>query len=304
MLDPPEGYTWADIAYVVGGYGWKARFIDQQGYLITGAADATTQFNLANRTLRTDEGWVAYHAGESEKAYDCGGCHTTGYVPEGNQDGLPGLIGTWAEDGVGCEACHGAGSNHVNDPYLEKMMVNRDAEQCSDCHGGDEVLEVANTDGLISHHDSYPTLFMGKKSTMRCVDCHNPHAPVKYDRAPGIKVTCESCHFEQEQFKKITDRRHAQCVDCHMPAVIQNAVAVPEHFTGDLRTHLMVINSQVLTQTTDDGNFTAPYLALDFACKSCHYEGGRGDLVADEDLVAAATGYHDRELSGTLNKER
>lgn len=302
--DPPDGYTWDDIAYVIGGYGWKARFIDQQGYLITGAAEATTQFNLANRTLRTDEGWVAYHAGEEGKAYDCGGCHTTGYVPEGNQADLPGLIGTWAEDSIGCEACHGAGSNHVNDPYLSKLTVNRDADQCSACHGGDKVMEVASVDGLISHHDSYETLFMGKKATMDCVDCHNPHAPVKYERSPGIVVECTSCHFEQEQFKKITDRRHAQCVECHMPAVTQTAAADPEHFSGDLRSHLMTINPQALTQTDEDGAFTAPYLGLDFACKSCHYEGGRGDFIEDDALVAAATGYHERELSGSLNKER
>jgi hypothetical protein len=300
--DPPEGFTWEDIAYVVGGYGWKAQFIDQQGNLITGAGEAATQFNLANRTLRSDEEWVAFHAGE-ELSYDCASCHTTGYVPEGNQDQLPGLVGTWAEDGVGCEACHGAGSNHVNDPYVATLTVNRDQDQCSSCHGGDEIMEIEAVDGLIAHHDSYPTLFMGKKATMRCVDCHDPHATVKYERSPGIKVSCESCHFEQEQYKKITDRRHAQCVECHMPAVIETAASVPEHYTGDTRTHLMVINSQALTQTVN-GAFSAPYLGLDFACKSCHYDGGRGDLIADEELVAAATGYHDRELSGSLNRER
>ena len=30
--DPPEGYTWDDISYVIGGYGWKARFIDHDGF--------------------------------------------------------------------------------------------------------------------------------------------------------------------------------------------------------------------------------------------------------------------------------
>ena len=35
ISDPPEGYTWDDISYVIGGYNWKARFIDQNGYIIT-----------------------------------------------------------------------------------------------------------------------------------------------------------------------------------------------------------------------------------------------------------------------------
>ena len=44
----PEGYTWNDVAYIIGGYNWKARFIDQNGYIITGDADAATQCDLPN----------------------------------------------------------------------------------------------------------------------------------------------------------------------------------------------------------------------------------------------------------------
>ncbi|MEN8098525.1 MAG: hypothetical protein ABFQ89_05575, partial [Chloroflexota bacterium] len=42
---PPDGYTWDDITYVIGGYNWKARFIDTNGYIITGDENATTQYN-------------------------------------------------------------------------------------------------------------------------------------------------------------------------------------------------------------------------------------------------------------------
>nr|NIN34368.1 hypothetical protein [Gammaproteobacteria bacterium] len=68
--EPPEGYTWDDILYVIGGYNWKARFIDKEGFIITGDANATTQYNFANEVVGKDAGWVAYHAGE-EKPYDC-----------------------------------------------------------------------------------------------------------------------------------------------------------------------------------------------------------------------------------------
>jgi hypothetical protein len=40
--------------------------------------------------------WTNYHAGEKNKKYDCGRCHTTGYSDEGHQDGLEGIVGTWA----------------------------------------------------------------------------------------------------------------------------------------------------------------------------------------------------------------
>ena len=34
--NPPEGVAWADVLYVIGGYGWKALFVDQNGNVITG----------------------------------------------------------------------------------------------------------------------------------------------------------------------------------------------------------------------------------------------------------------------------
>jgi hypothetical protein len=115
VLEPPEGYTWDDILYVIGGYNWKARFIDQEGFIITGDEDSTTQYNFANDVVGNDPEWVPYHPGE-ERPFNCGTCHTTGYNPEGNQEGLPGLIGTWAEDGIKCEECHGPGSLHSENP--------------------------------------------------------------------------------------------------------------------------------------------------------------------------------------------
>ena len=33
VTEPPEGLTWDDISYVIGGYNWKALFVNQDGYL-------------------------------------------------------------------------------------------------------------------------------------------------------------------------------------------------------------------------------------------------------------------------------
>ncbi|MEZ4733201.1 MAG: multiheme c-type cytochrome [Caldilineaceae bacterium] len=303
ISDPPAGYTWDEILYVIGGYGWKARFVDQQGYLITGDAEAKTQYNLRNKSLDLGDDWVAYHPGE-EVNFDCGSCHTVGYIPQGNQGGLPGLVGTWAEEGIGCEACHGAGSSHVNDPYLVDMQVNRDSELCGDCHRRNEVVTVDAENGFIQHHEQYEELFSSKKRVMRCVDCHNPHETVKYAKGLAIKTDCENCHFENEQFQKITDRRHAQCVDCHMPLVTVSAVGDPARFTGDVRTHLMAINPYETEQFNKAGDAAVPYISLNFACRSCHYEDGRAPNLSDEELQQAAIGYHNRELAGSANKQR
>jgi len=52
VTTPPEGYTWDDITYVIGGYNWKARFIGTEGYIITGDEDATSQYNFVQVQLR------------------------------------------------------------------------------------------------------------------------------------------------------------------------------------------------------------------------------------------------------------
>ena len=31
----PLGTTWDDVSYVIGGYKWKSRYIDTEGYIIT-----------------------------------------------------------------------------------------------------------------------------------------------------------------------------------------------------------------------------------------------------------------------------
>ncbi|MFQ5886858.1 MAG: multiheme c-type cytochrome, partial [Anaerolineae bacterium] len=142
--EPPEGYTWDDITYVIGGFGWKARFIGKDGFIITGDADATTQYNFANEEVGKEAGWVAYHAGE-EKPYNCGPCHTTGYSawpPDAHQDDLPGIVGTWAEPGIQCERCHGPGGNHIGSPHGVAMKIDRTSQLCGDCHIRGSVSDI------------------------------------------------------------------------------------------------------------------------------------------------------------------
>lgn len=300
--NPPEGYTWDDILYVIGGYGWKARFINKDGFIITGDEDATTQYNLYNEDLKMGENWVAYHAGE-ERPYNCGSCHTTAYSPEGNQDGLPGLIGTWVEDGIGCEECHGPGSQHIQAPIRVSMEVETDSRLCGKCHRrGEDITDIDASGGFIRHHEQYEELFASKKRVMNCVDCHNPHESTVYAPEIAIKADCERCHFDKAKYQKITDRRHAQCIDCHMPRVSKSALADPDIFSGDLRTHLMAINPDATSQFDEEGKMTQPYLALDFACNSCHSEAGRADVIPEQDLVEFATGYHNRDQAGSLNR--
>ena len=35
----PLGTTWDDVSYVIGGYKWKSRYMDSEGYIITVTED-------------------------------------------------------------------------------------------------------------------------------------------------------------------------------------------------------------------------------------------------------------------------
>jgi len=303
LSTPPEGYTWEDISYVIGGYGWKARFIDLDGYIITGDENATTQYNLYNAQLEMGDNWVGYHAGEENKPYDCGTCHTTGYSswPEdSHQDDLPGLIGTWTEDGVFCEECHGPGSLHAESPRGISMELDRSSELCGTCHSRGSVEEINASGGFIKHHEQYEELYQSKHLVLECVDCHDPHAGVVQLRKTDqqtTRTTCENCHFMEEKFQAVTDHTKpatdVECIDCHMPRISKNALGNAAVFSGDLRTHVMAIDPYQLGQFSEDGSVAFSQISLDFACKSCHIPETEGAL-ADSVLSDAAVGYHDR----------
>ncbi len=299
--EPPEGYTWDDIAYVIGGYNWKARFVDKNGYIITGDADATTQYNFANEVVGTEPQWVPYNAGEENVPYDCGPCHTTGYSvwpPGSHQDDLPGIVGSWAEPGIQCERCHGPGSLHAGDPHGVRMEVDRDSQQCGECHLRGEPEGVNAADGFIRHHEQYEELFQSKHIVLDCVVCHDPHIGVVQLRQAGEPTTrtrCVNCHFEKAKYQdSLVHPAVAQCIDCHMPRVGKNAVGDAEKFTGDIRTHLMAIDPDQIDQFTEDGSETQSQLGLNFACRHCHVEGGSATPKTDEELMEKANGYHER----------
>jgi predicted CXXCH cytochrome family protein len=298
VANPPEGYTWDDISYVIGGYRWKALFLDNDGNFITGDA---AQYNLENDALKVDAAFVPFHSGEVLPYGDCATCHTTGYSPLGNQDGMPGMVGTFAEAGVQCEACHGPGSLHANNPQAFRPVVDRDAQACEACHA-EGSLSPAAADGFIQHTDfTYEDIFQGKHAVLDCVQCHNPHAgvtPATQTRQATTLTECQGCHFQQAQVQNIPG--HAPfafaCTTCHMPELIQVAVGDPAQHTADMQTHRVTIDPQQIGQFTEDGLTALPQIGLDFACRQCHNEQGIGPVVDDATLIQFATGVHTPQI--------
>jgi hypothetical protein len=334
--NPPDGYTWNDVTYVIGGYNWKAQFLDKNGYIITdkpgglGDANYLNQYNLENKQLNKDAAFVGYHSGEAKKVFDCGGCHTTGYNATGNQDKLEGITGTWVAPGVQCEACHGPGNLHATNPRGVRLLVNRDPSLCTNCHiagpakesepasasssgattatptitSTSSITSTAST-GFIMQTDLNGGMFLSKHNILQCVTCHNPHTGVVELRQAKETTTttpCENCHFQEAQYQK--NPMHVQigmtCTECHMPHTIVNAWGDPKIFTGDVRSHVMAIDPVQVAQFNPDGSLAIPQIALDFACRHCH-NGIAGTLKTDDELIKMATDYHARILAKPTN---
>lgn len=64
-------------------------------------------------------------------------------------------------------------------------------------------------------------------------------------------------------------------------------------FSGDLRTHRVAIDPEQIKQVSEDGTTILPQIGLDSACRHCHNPEGLGKVLTDEELMAAAAGYHD-----------
>lgn len=305
VVEPPEGYDWDDITYVIGGYHWKARFINTDGYIITGDENASTQYNFENETVGKDAAWVAYHPGE-QKPYDCGSCHTTGYRPQGNQDDLEGIVGTWTEPGIQCEECHGPGGNHVSNPNNVAMEIDRSSQLCGECHIRESISSIDASGGFTRHHEQAEELYASKHMALTCVACHDPHASAvnadeEINPNQGIWNDCEDCHFQQAANQKPSPMTNIlTCTDCHMPPMAKSAWGNTDTFTGDVSSHLFAINvDPEAPQFSEDEGETNPYITISFACSSCHIESATrakaGLARSFEELAEFAIGYHNSE---------
>ena len=121
----------------------------------------------------------------------------------------------------GCEACHGPGSVHVQNP-AEPLSIIRFSRRstlpiseqngvCLTCHrGGQRIFWASST------HESHD---------IACADCHNPMANFSLrglQARTSINETCFQCHktqraeFSRRSHMPLLEGRIA-CVDCHNP---------------------------------------------------------------------------------------
>lgn len=274
----PEGYDWEDISYVIGGHTYKIRYMDTDGYIITEAPPGTPGNNQYNKA--TGE-WVDYHAGEADLIYNCGSCHTTGFVAgdgmaggDDGQDGLEGIDGTWEFPGIECEECHGPGDAHVAAPSSSNITLDDTALACGACHiRGDFENDIPASGGFVKHHEQYNELLASPHANLSCNDCHDPHKKSEF----SIHTSCVDCHTGYADSKaafKGLGKKHddygVSCVDCHMPYTGKSAVAFHQ-YKGDIRSHLFDISTDTDVEPfNEEGTSATGILTGEWVCYGCH----------------------------------
>ena len=167
----------------------------------------------------------------------CFRCHSTGPLRLGE-----GAKVAPAENGIGCEACHGPGARHIatgGDPQaignpgrLNAVELN---QFCGTCHRRPPDPDDATADRIavafkfdwsnpwnVRHQPAYlsrSSCFRASRGALSCITCHDPHSAAslplaEYDRR------CIACHSGVKHNAAAT----GPCASCHMPAI----AATPE----------------------------------------------------------------------------
>jgi hypothetical protein len=331
--NPPGGQPWSAISFVIGGYLHGAFFVDRDGFVMTdGTSGFQTQWLLTFPPNGTVAFFAPYKPAQAQPLpyqFECFRCHVVNPQPRDaqrpqSQEGRPGILGTWSESGVQCEACHGPGSNHAPDPWARRMFVDSTNQTCARCHlDGDDPNVIAVVDGYLSPNTQVAELLAsGGMADFNCGVCHNKHASATYDRSRSILNECTACHgdmnlafHEGVTFVRGDYSEPVTCESCHMPfAGRSNSAGGPDVVgtlggrMGDVRTHIFRIDTQnrtYLQMFSADGTHVVKdsegeaAVTPDFVCLRCHNDGtGNAFIISAFGATVVGTDIHGKDASG------
>ncbi len=164
----------------------------------------------------------------------CAECHATGYVKNYDSE-TKGYASTQAEIGVGCEACHGPGSAHLDwvtgkapedglDEFGFSMSWGRgqteaEIQQCAGCHSRRGALGDGNPQPGTPYHDAYdlaplrPGLYHPDGQILDEVYVYGSFLQSRmYARGVG----CMDCHDPHRA--ELKAEGNGICTQCHSPA--------------------------------------------------------------------------------------
>ena len=177
VLPLPPATTWDKISYVIVTKP-ALTYIDENGYFLA----ANDEYNSTAQEFEDSS-----HAGGAYGT--CGRCHTTGWDASSWNASLlngklPGINGTFAEPGIGCERCHKpAGNGH-------QVVVNYSAGLCQECHAKGT---GSHATGWEKGAHAPPTA----ETPSGCTQCHSPFDKYKNNiitEDSATNVACGVCH--------------------------------------------------------------------------------------------------------------
>jgi predicted CXXCH cytochrome family protein len=227
-----------DIAFVYGSK-WKQRYFQKVGddYFPLGAQwDVTHQLWRPYNAAKGTDWWTQFYPPENTKRPTgplCDGCHSVNYNVQTK------AVTEW---NVGCEKCHGPGSEHVRKPSVTNIVnpARLDSIQannvCIQCHSQGQPLsnpiEEKYYDWPVGFHvgldlKNYWKLEehkLGEQSFTHFADgtAHKNRmqgndfvTSVMYTRG----VTCSSCHdvHGTENNADLLKPANVMCLECHGP---------------------------------------------------------------------------------------
>lgn len=279
----------SEIRYTIGNQ-WKQRFlVERDGKLYI----SPVQYNID-----TDR-WVNYHEKDWLKRpwlLKCGGCHATGVnLAENN----------FSEPAVGCEACHGPGSQHVALPKTAvfakrqtiinpaKLPAGTAAQVCGSCHNRGKATRHKGAGWPVGYRPGralgpyYKSTSYegGDKKHMYANEFSKGHQQqyIDWRQSRHFKegVTCTSCHYvhrlgmPSNQFQT-KGSGSQQCFQCH--TMVNNNLAHSIHsFANCVGCHMPRIaksaesgdiHSHVFITLLPQDTMNNP--AIPNSCQACH----------------------------------
>jgi predicted CXXCH cytochrome family protein len=242
--DPLVNFKKEDIAFVYGSI-WKQRYFKKVGddyYPLDAQWDITHQIWRAYRVADNTDWWVKYYPPENARRPTsalCDGCHSTNLNLQTK---------TVTEWNVGCERCHGPGSDHVarpsranivNPARLDTVAAN---DTCIQCHSqGQPLQKPVPLDKPPGVYADWPVGFeMGKNlrdywqleehKLGETTFTHFADGTAHKNRMQGNDfvqsamyargVTCFSCHdvHGTDQRAQLLKPASVMCLECHGPS--------------------------------------------------------------------------------------
>ena len=307
--DPPVGFTVDDVALTYGSR-WKQRYFKKVGddYFVFPA-----QWDVTHKKWRPyfvkDDWWAPLHPPDNFQRPTgplCDGCHSVNYDIEKK---------TVTEWNVGCERCHGPGSEHAKHPpghivNAARLGAVAASDVCIQCHsqgrpvknpiagkyydwpmGYDVTRKLSDVWSLEEHRlgETTFTHFADGTAHKNRMQGNDFVTSLMYTHG----VTCFTCHDAHGTAYEGSLRKPGSdvCLDCHGPSSPNGPRAATlaehtHHAPGSAGSACVACHMPAIAQTIGDVNvrshtfrFVAPAesdrLKIPNACNVCHADRSR-----------------------------